>query len=105
MKTVETLPKLHARIRLHHDVTDRPTKLLAFAELTIADAFVIKNIRILKRTEPGHDDPFVVFPSEKGQGTPTDRWNDLAHPTTAEAREAAINLILDAYRDALEANR
>lgn len=94
-----TLPKMEVRVKPHHDDNDRPTKLLAFAELTIADAFVIKSIRILKRTEPGYDEPFVVFPAEKGKGTPSDRWFDVAHPTTAEAREASINLILSVYRE------
>lgn len=39
------LPPLKVRVRLHKDATDRPTKLLAFAELTIGDAFVINRDR------------------------------------------------------------
>lgn len=101
--TLQALPKLHARVRLHHDDHDRPTKLLAFAELTIGDAFVIKGIRVLRRTEPGEDEPFVVFPAEKGKGGDMDRWYDLAHPTTNEAREAAVQTILEAYTQATEA--
>jgi len=50
---------------------------------------VIKGIRVLKRNEPGDDEPFVVFPAEKGKGTSQDRWFDVAHPVTAEARAAA----------------
>lgn len=92
---MENLPKLDARVKPYQDLTDRPTKLLAFAELVIADAFIIKNIRVLKRAEPG-EEPFVVFPAEKGKGTP-DRWFDVAHPITAEARTAAIGLILSKF--------
>ncbi|MBI5247730.1 MAG: septation protein SpoVG family protein [Elusimicrobia bacterium] len=95
---MDNLPKLDARVRPYQDPSDRPTKLMAFAELIIADAFVIKGIRVLKKAEPGTDEPFVVFPAEKGKGATADRWFDLAHPVTAEARTAAITLIMDKYR-------
>jgi DNA-binding cell septation regulator SpoVG len=97
-----TLPKLDARVRPFEDRSDRPTKLMAFAELTIADAFVIKGIRVLKRNEPGDDEPFVVFPAEKGKGTAQDRWFDVAHPVTAQARAAACALVLERYRETRE---
>jgi stage V sporulation protein G len=97
---MEQLPKLDARVRPYQDPSDRPTKLMAFAELIIADAFVIKGIRVLKKAEPGTDEPFVVFPAEKGRGATADRWFDLAHPVTAEARMAATALIMEKYRQA-----
>ena len=95
-----TLPKLEARVRPFQDSSDRPTKLLAFAELLIADSFVIKGIRVLKRDEPGDDEPFVVFPAEKGKGAAEDRWFDVAHPVTAQARAAATALVLERWRQA-----
>ena len=94
---METLPKLEARVKPYEDTSGRSTKLLAFAELTIADAFVIRNIRVLKKDEAGSEE-FVVFPAEKGKVG--DRWFDLAHPITAEARAAAAGLILERYRQA-----
>ncbi|MFI5363307.1 MAG: septation protein SpoVG family protein [Elusimicrobiota bacterium] len=97
-----TLPKLDVRVRPFDDASGRPTKLLAFAELVIADAFVIKGIRVLKRAEEGNDEPFVVFPAEKGKGAAQDRWFDVAHPVTAEARAASIALVLERYRQARE---
>ncbi|MES2155404.1 MAG: septation protein SpoVG family protein [bacterium] len=87
------LPALEARVRLHHDDAapdDTGIRLLAFAELTVAGAFVIKSIRILQGDEDG---PFIVFPAEKAG----DRFYDVAHPTTAEARAAAVDAILGAY--------
>lgn len=89
-----TLPKLEARVRKYLDQSDRPTKILAFAELMIADAFVIKGIRILK---PINDAPFVVFPAEKGRGATADRWFDVAHPISPEARKAAVEAVLAAF--------
>jgi stage V sporulation protein G len=97
-----TLPKMDVRVRPFEDASGRPTKLLAFAELVIADAFVIKGIRVLKRDEEGNDEPFVVFPAEKGKGAAQDRWFDVAHPVTAEARAASIALVLERYRQARE---
>lgn len=100
---MQTLPKLDARVRPYQDGSDKTTKLLAFAELLIADSFVIRNIRILKKEEAGNEEPFVVFPAEKGKGAAADRWFDVAHPTTAEARTAAIAVILERYRQACRA--
>jgi DNA-binding cell septation regulator SpoVG len=94
------MPKLRARVRPYRDETGRATKLLAYAELMIADAFVIKGIRVLKKDEPGGGEPFVVFPAEKGKGASAERWFDLAHPITAEAHAAAVKTVLDAFASA-----
>ena len=94
------MPRLDARVRLYDDASGRATKLLAFAELTIGNAFVIKGIRVLKREDPPDDEPFVVFPAEKGKGAAADRWYDIAHPTTVEARAAASALILERWKQA-----
>lgn len=94
------LPKLDARVRLYEDASGRATKLLAFAELVIGDAFVIKGIRVLKREDPPDDEPFVVYPAEKGKGAAADRWYDIAHPLSAEARNAASALVLERWRQA-----
>lgn len=89
------VPKLEARVRPYQDTSEKQVKLAAFAELTIADSFVIKGIRILKKDS---EEPFVVFPAEKGKGLTADRWFDLAHPVTQEARTAAVSAVLEAYK-------
>ena len=97
-----TIPKLEARIKLFDDKLGRITQLVAFVELTVADFFVIKGIRVLARRE-GDDDaraPFVVFPAEKGRGRDMDVWYDIAHPANPEARAASISAILAAYEKA-----
>jgi DNA-binding cell septation regulator SpoVG len=97
------VPHLEATVHLHIDKGGRRTKLLAFAELIIAGSFVIKGIRILQRNEPGHEEMFVVFPAEKGKGGSADRWFDVAHPCTIDARATATAIILEAYKSALKA--
>jgi DNA-binding cell septation regulator SpoVG len=95
-----SMPKLEARVRPYQDSSDRPTKLLAFAELVIGGSFVIKGIRVLKKSQPGEDKPFVVFPSEKGKGSAQDKWFDVAHPVTTEAHAAASALVLEKLKQA-----
>lgn len=100
------LPKIEARVRLHNDTSGRETRLLAFAELLIGEAFVIRGIRILEKHDGKHgvvDEPFVTFPAERGKSS--ERWYDIAHPSTSEARKAAVTAILDAYQAAAGARR
>lgn len=101
--TLAAHPAISARVRPFQDESGRPTRLLAFAELDIAGAFVIKGIRVLQRAEGEGEEPFVVFPAEKGKGSAADRWFDLAHPITAEARTASVGAVLAAYKQATEA--
>lgn len=91
------LPKLDARVRSFEDHSGKPTKLLAFADLVIAGSFVIKGLKVMQKAELG-EEPFVLFPSEKGKGAAADKWFDLAHPVTAEARTAAIAEVLKKFR-------
>lgn len=98
----ESLPSLDARIRQFDDRSGKPTRLLALVDLVIGGAFVIKGIRILivESASPAEPfNPFVVFPAEKGKGVSRDRWYDIAHPITPEAREAAVKHILARYTE------
>ncbi len=93
-----SFPDLKVKIRPTTDTSGRPARLLAYAELTIAGAFIIKGIRILSK-KPGAE--FVVFPAERrsndGPNQPQE-WFDIAHPITPEARGAALRLILGEYQ-------
>jgi stage V sporulation protein G len=97
MNATETLPKLEAKVRLYHDAGGH-RELLGFADLTIAEAFVIRSIRVLmskpKEGRPGG--PFISFPSRKGG---QDKYFEIAHPITAEARQAAKESVLRAYEE------
>jgi len=95
-----TMPKLEARVRPFAGASGKTTRLVAFAELVIADAFVIRGLRVLQSLERGDEEPFVVFPAERGKGESADRWFDVAHPVTAEARAAATAVVLERWRQA-----
>lgn len=88
------LPPIYAVVRLHHDAPGTTPRLLGFAELTIAGAFAIKNIRL---TAGPRGEVIVSFPAEKNR---MNRFYDIAHPVTVEARTAAVEAILAAYREA-----
>ena len=79
------------RIRL---VTKDDSKLKAVASITIEDAFVIHDIKVIEGTEGC----FVAMPSRK---TPDGEYKDIAHPVNTETREQIIKIILSAYQKAL----
>lgn len=94
------VPKLKATVRLYSGEGDG--SLLAFADLTIADAFVIKGIKVLKGEAHGDKPagPFIGFPSRKGKGAKGDEYFDIAHPITSEAYHAVRDTVLRAYEKA-----
>ena len=90
-----TFPKLAARVRIHNDASGRRTALLAFADLVVGEAFVIKGLRVLRS---GDAAPFVVWPAEwKGE-----RWHALAHPASKEGRSVASSVVLAEYARVME---
>ena len=79
------------RIRI---VKKEDSKLKAVASITIDDAFVIHDIKIIEGTEGN----FVAMPSRK---TTEGEYKDIAHPINTETREMLIKIILEAYDKAL----
>ena len=62
----------------------------AIASITIDDAFVVRDIRVIE----GQNGLFVAMPSRK---TPEGEFRDIAHPITSEARELIQGAILKEY--------
>ena len=94
------LPEVEAKVRLYHDEGER-SDLLGFADLAIAGAFVIKGIRIIM-SKPREDKPgglFISFPSRKGSGAAQEKYFEIAHPITAQARQVVKEIILKAYEE------
>ena len=93
-------PKLTSKVRLYTGPSAGRSRLLAWAELTISDAFVIKDIRVVSAPakEGGGDMTFVAFPAKKGKSD--EQWFDIAHPVTSDARKLASDVILQEYRKA-----
>ncbi len=105
MQTME-LPRLKTTVRLFAggsgEGAEKGAELLGFADVTIADAFVIKGIRILMGKASGEKPggPFISFPARKGTGKLEGQYVDIAHPITTEAYQAVRECILAAYEKA-----
>lgn len=97
--SAQTLPQMQAKVKLYHH-TSGNRELLGFAELVIANSFVIKSISIVKSLHGEDAQPFVSFPSKKGTGDRAEEYFDIAHPITAEAYQRASEQILKAYEKA-----
>lgn len=68
-------------------------KMKAIASITIDDAFVVRDIRVIE----GQNGLFVAMPSRK---TPDGEFRDIAHPITSETRELIQGAILKEYEKA-----
>ena len=98
MQTTASFPSLDARVRLFHSGGGK-SELLAFADLMISGAFVIKGIRVVAvKAGEKLSEPFISFPSRKGSGG--ERYFDVAHPITTQAHQEAKEIILRRYREA-----
>lgn len=100
----QAVPKLETTVKLYRDAAGA-SDLLGFAEIVIAGAFVIKGVRILmgKPKDDKPAGPFLSFPAKKGNGAAADKWFEVAHPITAEARKAVQECVLRAYAKAAAA--
>ena len=77
------------RIRL---VKKDDSKLKAVASITIVQAIVIHDIKIID----GNEGVFVAMPSRK---TSDGEYKDIAHPINTQTREEVISVILSAYEE------
>lgn len=75
-------------------VTSVAGKMKAVASVTLEDAFVIHDIKVIEGTEK----LFIAMPSRK---TPDGEFKDIAHPINAAAREELEKKILAAYEKAM----
>lgn len=71
---------------------DGSGKMKAVASITIDDAFVIHDIKIVE----GHNGLFVAMPSKK---LPDGDFRDVAHPINADTRAYLQQRIFSAYED------
>ncbi len=69
-------------------------KMKAVASITIDDAFVVHDIKVIE----GQEKLFIAMPSRK---TPDGEFKDIAHPINASAREELETKILAEYEKAM----
>ena len=69
-------------------------KMKAVVSITIDDAFVVHDIKVIE----GQEKLFIAMPSRK---TPDGEFKDIAHPINAATREELEQKILAAYENAM----
>lgn len=65
-------------------------KMRAICSITIDNAFVIRDIRIIE----GQKGLFIAMPSRR---TPDGTFRDIAHPITQDARDLVSRLLIAEY--------
>ena len=90
---------LEARVKLcSQPLAYGSAQLMAFAELVIGGAFVIRDIRILRVAKDGEDSVFVAFPSRRWNGDGDEKkYYDVAFPITSQAYQEATGTLLKEY--------
>lgn len=88
------MPAVVARI---DKLLDGEYKTKAFASVTIGGAFAVHGIRVIE-TDKGL---FVAMPQESYKKHGETKYNDLFHAITAEARNAVLEAVEEAYEQSL----
>ena len=90
--------KLEARVKLcSQPLAYGSAQLMAFAELVIGGAFVIRDIRILRVAKDGEQSVFVAFPNRRYGDEDDKKYYDVAFPITAQAYQEATGSLLREY--------
>ena len=73
---------------------DKDGKMKSVVSITIADAFVVHDIKIIE----GEKGLFIAMPSRKASDG---EYRDIAHPINSGTREKIQKMILDKYDEVL----
>ena len=73
---------------------DKDGKMKAVVSITIDDAFVVHDIKIIE----GEKGLFIAMPSKKALDG---EYRDIAHPINSGTREKIQKMILDKYNEVL----
>lgn len=74
---------------------DKDGKMKAVVSITIDDAFVVHDIKIIE----GEKGLFIAMPSRKASDG---EYRDIAHPINSGTREKIQKMILEKYGEVLE---
>ena len=88
-------PQVEARI---DRMVDGDYKTKAYASVTIAGAFAVHGLRVIE-TDKGR---FISMPQDSYKKNGETKYNDTFHAITAEARNALVDAVNDAYEQKLQ---
>lgn len=93
IKVVDIMENIITEVRIFPK--DNLGKTLAFANITIMDQFVVKNLRVVK----GDKGIFIGMPSNKKKNG---EYVDIFFPITQDAREKITQIIVDKYEETIK---
>ena len=75
---------------------EKEGKMKAVVSITIDEEFVVHDIKVIE----GEKGLFIAMPSRKALDG---EYRDIAHPINSDTRDRIQNLILEKYREAVDA--
>ena len=95
-----TTPQVEARIDrlVDGDFKTKAFATKAFASATIGGAFAVHGIRVIE-SDKGR---FISMPQDSYKKNGETKYNDTFHAITAEARNALVDAVNDAYEQKLQ---
>ena len=90
-----TTPQVEARI---DRLMDGDFKTKAFASATIGGAFAVHGIRVIESDKGG----FISMPQDSYKQNGEPKYHRPVHATTAEAQNALVDAVNDAYEQKLQ---
>ena len=81
-------------VKIRH-IFDPHQKMKAIASIVIDDVFTVHDLKVIE----GVERLFVAMPNRRSEDG---RFQDIAHPITAEAREMIEKAVLEAYQSELK---
>ncbi|SEW38030.1 stage V sporulation protein G [Ruminococcaceae bacterium KH2T8] len=91
MNNTNTLPEVKAKITWKND--DPTAAKKAAASITIGNVFQIHGISIVE----GQKGLFISMPQRASEKNGEKKYFEVAHPTTAEMRQAVTDAVMKAY--------
>lgn len=96
--TTKQKPSLNIKAKITQMVDYEDSNVKAVASITIADAFAFHGVKVIE----SKNGLFVSMPQSKYTKDGEQKYSDVCHPISSEARAELNSVVLKAYEEQLE---
>ena len=96
--TTKQKPSLNIKAKITQMVDYEDSNVKAVASITIADAFAFHGVKVIE----SKNGLFVAMPQSKYTKDGEQKYSDVCHPISSEARAELNSVVLKAYEEQLE---
>lgn len=96
--TTKKKPSLNIKAKITQMVDYEDSNVKAVASITIADAFAFHGVKVIE----SKNGLFVSMPQSKYTKDGEQKYSDVCHPISTEARTELNSIVLKAYEEQLE---